>query len=384
MKSIANKKMILSALMISSTSLLWSADGSAGVPVNDTTIFSFLVLCAVIFMMIIYAQINAVKSILENRNLWLGDKKESGNGSKATAIIGALILSQGLYAQTGGSESLITMSKEMYWLLLSLNAFLLGIIITLYFVIKGLIRALKGEEEITKGSPVMAALTDAVPIDRESEVLLDHDYDGIKELDNNLPPWWKYGFYFTIAFAIVYLINYHVTKTGDLQLVEYEKQMAIATAEIEAFKATQANLVDESNLAALTETDRLEAGKKVFMDNCKICHGEFGEGMVGPNLTDNYWKHGGGIKNIYNTIKVGVPEKGMISWESQLSPAQRLEVSSYILTLQGTNPPNAKAPEGDPWEGESAPAEVVEPAEPAAEEAVEEGDQSPTSEEEKV
>jgi cytochrome c oxidase cbb3-type subunit 3 len=389
MKSIANKKTILAVSLISSTSALWAANGSAGVPVNDTTIFSFFVLCAVIFMMIIYAQINAVKSILENRNLWLGGDNKSGNGEKAAAIIGALVLSQGLYAQDANPEPLITMTKEMYWILLSLNAFLLGIIITLYYVINGLIKALKGQEaEESAPSPVMAALTDAVPIERESEVLLDHDYDGIKELDNNLPPWWKYGFYFTIVFAVVYLIHYHVTRTGDLQLVEYEKEMTIAAAEIEAFKATQANLVDESNLMAVTESARLESGKKVFMDNCKICHGEYGEGMVGPNLTDQYWKHGGGIKEIYNTIKVGVAEKGMISWESQLTPAQRLDVSSYILTLQGTNPPNQKAPEGDLWEEESPAAEPEESSEEtpedSLEETTEEGDQSTTSEEEKV
>ena len=149
MKSIANKKTILSVLLISSTSMLWSANGSQGVPVNDTTIFSFFVLCAIIFMMIIYAQINAVKSILENRELWLGDKKKSGNGEKAAAIIGALILSQGLYAQAGNPEPLVSMTKEMYWILLSFNAFLLGIIITLYYVINGLIRSLKGEENPT-------------------------------------------------------------------------------------------------------------------------------------------------------------------------------------------------------------------------------------------
>ena len=224
--------------------------------------------------------------------------------------------------RVANAEPLITMTKELYWIMLSLNAFLLGIIITLHFVIKGLIRTLKGEEEEVAASPVMAALTDAVPIEREAEIMMDHDYDGIRELDNNLPPWWKYGFYVTIVFGVIYLIHYHVTRTGDLQLAEYDKEMAAAAIAKEAYMAEQANMVDESNLVALTESARLEAGKKVYIDNCKICHGEYGEGMVGPNLTDKYWKHGGGIANVYNTIKVGVPDKGMISWESQLTPGR--------------------------------------------------------------
>lgn len=351
-------------LLLSNAALSWSANGNAGIQVGDTLIFTLFVVCAIIFMMIIYAQINAVKGILENKDLWSesAEKKGSKGAKAAGMVILALAFSQSALAQTPATEPLVTMSKELYWIMIGVNAFLLGIIITLYYVINGIVASLRGEDEkqVDAISQLTSSLTDAVPIERESEILMDHDYDGIRELDNNLPPWWKYGFYMTIIFAFIYLIHYHLVGSGDLQLAEYSKEMAKAEVEKAAFQASQANLVDENNLTVLTEDARLAAGKKVFMDNCKICHGEFGEGMVGPNFTDKYWKHGGSIANIYNTIKVGVPDKGMISWASTLSPGQIHEVASYILSLQGTNPPNQKAPEGDLWEGDVVPAAPAE------------------------
>lgn len=349
--------MWLVALLLLNSAWLSAAGTNQGLVVSDTLVFSLFVVCAIVFLMIIYAQINAVKGILENKELWSdNNKKTTGATEKVTILVFAFLFSKDIFAQAAATpEALVTMTKELYWILIGLNAFLLGIIITLHFVIKGIVSSLRGEEELTEDtiSVITASLTDSVPIERESEILMDHNYDGIRELDNNLPPWWKYGFYLTIFFAIVYLIRFHVIGSGPTQLEEYNTEMAKAELEIQAYKASQANQVDESNLMALTESVRLEAGKKVFMDNCKICHGEFGEGMVGPNFTDKYWKNGGGIKNIFNTIKTGVPDKGMISWESQLTPGQMLEVSSYILTLEGTNPANQKAPEGELWEGEA-------------------------------
>ena len=357
MKSISNKKAWLTGVLLSNAVLLSAANGSAGLQLGDTLIFTLFVLCAIVFMMIIYAQINAVKGILENKDLW---KNKSNNTGKAAgmAVIG-LLLSQSLSAQTGSPEPLVTMTKELYWILIGLNTFLLGIIITLHYVTKGIIRSLRGEEEGQKDalSQFTASLTDAVPIERENEILMDHDYDGIRELDNNLPPWWKYGFYVTILFGVIYLIHYHVVGSGDLQLTEYTNEMAAAEAQLAEYRAAQANMVDEANLAALDDPARIEAGKKVFMDNCKICHGEYGEGNIGPNFTDKYWIHGGGIANVYNTIKTGVPDKGMISWANQLTPGQIHEVASYILTLEGSNPPvKQKEPQGDLWEGNAAPA----------------------------
>jgi cytochrome c oxidase cbb3-type subunit 3 len=190
-------------------------------------------------------------------------------------------------------------------------------------------------------------LTDAVPVEKERDVMLDHDYDGIKELDNSLPPWWVAMFYLSIAFAVVYMSYYHFTDAGPSSTEEYEIEMERAEKSVKAYLATQANLVDESNAEPLTDEASLAGGKSIFNANCAACHGMMGEGGVGPNMTDPYWIHGGDIKDIFKTVKYGVPEKGMIAWKAQLSSADIHQVSSYILTLQGTNPPNAKEPEGE-------------------------------------
>lgn len=205
-------------------------------------------------------------------------------------------------------------------------------------------------------SKIMMSLTDAVAIEEEDSIMLDHDYDGIKELDNNLPPWWKYGFYLTIVVGVIYLFNFHVLGTGDLQTKEYEKEIAQAKLEVEEFMKTSANNVDESTVKLLTEASDIEAGKTVFIANCAACHGQLGEGTVGPNFADDYWIHGGSIQDIFKSIKYGWVEKGMKSWKEDLSPMQIAQVTSFIKSLRGTNPPNGKAAQGDLYvEGAAAP-----------------------------
>ncbi len=207
--------------------------------------------------------------------------------------------------------------------------------------------------------------TAAVPLEKEADVLLLHEYDGIHELDNKLPPWWVAMFYLSIIFAGVYLFYYHVSDMGMNQIEEYEAEVALAEEQVAEFLSKQANLIDESNVELLTDEKALAAGKAIFDANCVACHGQFGEGTVGPNMTDNYWIHGGSITDVFKTIKYGVPEKGMIAWQAQLRPADMHAVASYILTLQGTDPPNPKAPEGElyePADAQGAPAEEA-PAE---------------------
>ena len=194
------------------------------------------------------------------------------------------------------------------------------------------------------------------PMSEEKDIMLDHDYDGIKELDNHLPPWWLGMFYGGIVFGIVYLLNYHVWHWSPLPAEEYE----IAMAEAVEMKSQNQNLavssIDENNVELLAEASDLETGSLIYTANCAVCHGAAGEGGVGPNLTDEYWLHGGSVSDIYKTIKYGVTEKGMISWEGTLKPKDMQQVSSYIKTLSGTNPPNAKAPQGEIYVPEEAPA----------------------------
>jgi cytochrome c oxidase cbb3-type subunit 3 len=193
------------------------------------------------------------------------------------------------------------------------------------------------------------------PMETEQEIILDHNYDGIKELDNNLPPWWVYMFYATIVFAVVYLVRFEVI--GDYtQVEEYEAAVAEAQLEIEAYKKTAKNLVDANTVVLLTEASDLNAGKAIFELNCVACHKADGGGGIGPNLTDANWILGGGIKNVFNTISEGGRDgKGMISWKSELKPIEMAQVGSYLLTFEGTTAAEPKDPEGDIWTDAEAP-----------------------------
>lgn len=355
MKSMKIKNLSLTLVFMTMVNIVSANDNSnTDMGFSDTTIFSLLVATAIILLVVISAQVSTLSALLENKDVRKNKKSNDSTAKKAMSIIAVFLLSQSIYAQGADSEPMIRMSSDMYWMLLSLNALLLGVVVFLQFTTKGIIKSHRGVEAVEAvGIQLPSSVTGVLPIEQEKDLLLDHDYDGIKELDNNLPPWWKYGFYLTIIVGFIYIGYYHFGG-GDLQIAEYEKDMAEGEAIKAAFKANEVDLVDESNLTLVTDAAGLEDGLKTYTMLCKVCHGEFGEGLVGPNFTDKYWKHGGSLQDIYNTIKIGVPEKGMISWESTLSAAQRLNVSSYILSFQGTNPENQKAAEGDLYEGDSA------------------------------
>jgi len=191
-------------------------------------------------------------------------------------------------------------------------------------------------------------ITKTTPIETEGQLLLDHDYDGIRELDSQIPPWFLWLFYVTIFFALVYMLDYHVLNSSPLQDDEYQIQVKQAEVERAALMNSGA-MLNESSVTILTEQAALDAGKAIFTTNCVACHAADGGGLVGPNFTDDYWIHGGGIKNIFKTIKYGVPAKGMISWQSQLTPIQMQQVASYIVSLHGTTPASPKQPEGTIW-----------------------------------
>lgn len=194
-------------------------------------------------------------------------------------------------------------------------------------------------------------LSGLVPIEKEADLMLDHDYDGIKELDNSLPPWWLYGFYISIVVAIGYLYVYQLSDIGLTQDEEYVLEMEKGEAARDAFAARQANNIDEKNLIALIDNASLNMGMISFKTNCSACHGQEGQGGVGPNLTDKYWIHGGSTASIYKTIKYGVPEKGMIAWKAQMQPLTIHKIASYIQSIQGTNPPNPKKAQGEIYNG---------------------------------
>ena len=196
---------------------------------------------------------------------------------------------------------------------------------------------------------IMKRLTKTEPLESEGQLLLDHDYDGIKELDNNLPPWWVYLFYACILFGVVYMVRYEVLG-ADNQEMELKKEVAQAKIDIAEYMKTAPDLMDEKTVTLLTDPADLAAGKEIFTTNCAACHRADGGGQIGPNLTDEQWVLGGGIKNIFHTLVNGGRDgKGMISWKGTLKPKEMQKVASYILSLKGSNPPDAKAPEGEVW-----------------------------------
>jgi len=178
-----------------------------------------------------------------------------------------------------------------------------------------------------------------------SVIPLDEDFDGIKELDNRVPPWFNYLFGGTIVFGAFYMLNFHVWQSSPLPSVEYAEEVSAADLS-RRVRMVAEGTINEDELVVLNDDAEIKAGQERFLKNCLTCHGSHGEGIVGPNLTDQYWVHGGGIKNVFATIKNGVPEKGMISWKLVFTPKEIQQIASYVLSLQGTNPPNGKKPEG--------------------------------------
>lgn len=181
-------------------------------------------------------------------------------------------------------------------------------------------------------------------------LLLDHDADGIRELDNNLPRWWVWLFYLTIAFSIVYLAYYHVFRAGDLQATEYSKEAKLG----ESIKAEAIGKF-ESSLDSLTPSKDnvvLAKGQQTYSTLCAPCHRPDGGGLVGPNLCDDFWMHGSNFVDNVKTIINGVPEKGMLTWRGVLKPNEIHAVASYIYTFRGNTPPNPKPPENQPQQPE--------------------------------
>jgi cytochrome c oxidase cbb3-type subunit 3 len=212
--------------------------------------------------------------------------------------------------------------------------------------------------------------------------LLEHDYDGIQEMDNFLPRWWLYLFYVSIVFAVLYMLYYHVLDIGYLQqdeylqevdpnyvrttasdarllgiLPEYRSPLYVAggdiTPRMKAMAGPQVKMVlmtaetDTLVYEASTDPASIAAGRVTFSNICSQCHGKLGEGGVGPNLTDDYWLHGATFTNIVKSVKYGYPAKGMVSWMGTLKENEIIDVAAYVQTLRGTNPPNPRAPQGD-------------------------------------
>lgn len=239
--------------------------------------------------------------------------------------------------------------------LVAVNVVLLVFLFLLLNILSNAIKGLKN----TDGRPQLSWWDRFAAVKSEKteeELRLDEDFDGISELDNPTPPWFNFIFYTTIIVAIIYLFNYHYFKYSKLQDDEYKEQVAIANTAKEAYLKSAGNLIDENTVKLMNDEKSLTAGGILFKEKCAVCHGDKGEGKVGPNFADEYWIHGGSVNDIFKTIKYGVPAKGMISWQNSLNGQQMQDLASYIKSLKGTNPANAKEAQGTLFVEGGAPA----------------------------
>lgn len=318
---------------------------------------------AILQVIIILTLSGIMKTIGGTGTVWVDYLRR---GKAAMVLLPMLVFSVDAHAAMPAAMAMVT-TQSLFWWLVAVNVVFFIIIAVQLVIIRGMVRTLAGPvEDQTPGEAVkeeawvdnvLKNLTKRAAPEKEKDILMHHEYDGIRELDNVLPPWWLWLFYGTIAWGVIYIANVHVFGIWDDQETEYVKEMAQAKADVDAYLAKFSDLVDENSVTALTDAASVGQGKGIFQQFCRACHGEVGEGnAVGPNLTDAYWLHGGSINDVFRTIKYGVPEKGMQAWKADLKPTEIQAVASYIMSMQGTNPPNAKEPQGELWLPKDGPA----------------------------
>jgi cytochrome c oxidase cbb3-type subunit 3 len=321
--------------------------------------FYWLIASIVILLIVIFilssSIINLVKSDYFTNKIAEKKQKEGSNVIQILAVIitfGAILFGNSAMAMSIPEPStepqpwVLVENADLYFLI-TINVVLVLVIIYLQSQFKRLLGMVyerkQKEKEVKTIKKLNQVLTDVVPIEEEHTILLHHEYDGIRELDNNLPPWWVWGFFTTIVVAIIYLFHYHVFKTGDLQITAYEKEMKKSEYEVKAYLSKMAMNVDETNATLMTSPEDVNKGKALFETNCVTCHNPKGEGNIGPNLTDKTWIYGYDIKDVFKTVKNGTPN-GMPEHNSKFNPIQIQQVASFILSLPEAK---GKAPQGD-------------------------------------
>lgn len=311
---------------------------------SNLTLFYFLCVLLLVQVIAIFVLGGSLTSVVKSEI----SKKKDNRLLKTIITVGGitslLFLSNSTYAMSVFPEN-SSMEEQLPWLLvensdiyfmLVVNAIALMALLYMRRSFMEMFRVLHPELVVSRKAKrknsVNKVLTDAVPIEEEYTILMQHEYDGIRELDNNLPPWWVWGFYTTIAFSVIYVFNYHILQTSDLQLEAYKKDMKRADKEVKEYMEKMAMNVDESNATLLTGSSDISAGKSIFNANCVSCHLESGGGEIGPNLTDKSWIYGYDIKEVFGTVKNGTT-KGMPEHNSKLNPVQIQQVASYLLQM---------------------------------------------------
>lgn len=247
--------------------------------------------------------------------------------------------------------------QEMLWLVLVLMGILLLFLVMIMNRLANILKSqVLGEEAASKELSLWDKFVALRSDKTEEELTMDHQYDGISELDNPTPPWFNFLFYGTIVFSIVYLIQYHVIGEGNIMEQEYAAEMKQAEEMKRVNLANQANAVDETTVTLVSDKAILAEAAITFKAKCAACHGELAEGKNGPNLTDEYWIHGGTIQEVFKSIKYGIPQKGMIPWQNLMKPEEMQNMASYVISIQGSLPPGTgKAPEGNKMDNSEQP-----------------------------
>lgn len=309
---------------------------------------------------------------------------EAGSSVKIVSLLFLCLLSGSLFAAEDPAtvvqvvdESIGGLSPTSFYALITVLGIEVIILLGLLYNLKLLLaKEVMAVAVVTEVNPVETSfnwskwwwekVNSLRPEHEEANIDLGHNYDGIRELDNRLPPWWLYGFYLCILVAGIYIYRYHVSHSAPLPLEELQIAMNAADLEKEEYLKKSANKVDENTVVYMADATSLDAGKKLFTTMCAACHMADGGGSVGPNLTDAYWIHGGGVKDIFKTIKYGWSEKGMKSWKDDYSPVQIAQLTSFIKSLQGTKPAKPKEAQGTLYEEKAVAPAAADSLQPAA------------------
>lgn len=358
MKRNAMKKIAISltAICISWATMAQELKQTNPTSANFVLDFNWILLC-IAFILILPIYITS-KTFLYALKTNLVKRKEGSCAIKKTGLL-LLILGSSTLSQAQTFNAIDISSNWLSWILtgvIGIEALL--IILFSFYTIKLLgpeneNDELKSSNISKKSESLFTKIWNKInrfkPISEENNIDTGHEYDGIRELNNVIPPWFTTTFVLTILFAGVYLYRYHIAKSAPLQAEEFNIEMIQAEEAKKQSLAKSGDIIDENNVKLLGQSD-ISDGKKLFIQICASCHNAHGGSMpsgVGPNLTDDYWIHGGSVKDIFKSIKYGWPEKGMISWQNNFSPKQIAQLSSFIKSIAGSNPAGAKEPQGD-------------------------------------
>lgn len=313
--------------------------------ISSTTLFTIMTIFTLILLGIMMSMASSTKNILKYKQDEV-KKKNQGTAKVLLALVGLFASTSSFAAETASSSGLIPFPDTVFWAYIIVDLVLIMFIIHFAGIVKGSISDMVVLQKLFRWNKLKKNLTDAVPVEDEGSILLDHDYDGITELDNNLPPWWKYGFYITIVWSVFYIFYYQILEIGNLQEAEYLAEMEEGERQVAEYKAAHPEMITADNVELLTDAASISQGRETYNTYCVSCHSEGGAGGVGPNLTDNYWLYGNDIKGVFTTISEGA-DNGMQPWKTMLAADKIQQIASYILQMEYIAPPTGKEPQGE-------------------------------------